>query len=260
MRVYKPFLVGIYMGLCALAVYQGLQQSLISAGDARMARHLSHSSVVKDFLFLPSSTRLREDIFPATAVRKNEDNDIEFKEEKLVLAMIAFGNATKGTHVQRVIRSARTRGEWHGRIVIITDSKHAYRDVTTEDPLVSVLHPQREDWQELPEFKEDKMKIKRFKTLLLDYIFREPDLIDTEFVFYVDIDIILGQPLVPWLREKWQKGAKNRMAAIRDGMSTMYMFNEAYKKGPTAGHSGLILLQKDLSDGCLRKWRELFDR
>ena len=222
MRGYKKFLVGIYVGICVLAAYRGLLESLSSTGDSRLARQLSHSSVVQDFLLLPSPSILRDktdgDTPQDVEVRRN-DNDIDFQEEKLVLAMIAFGNATKGTHVQRVIRSARTRGEWYGRIVIITDSKDAYKDVIKEDPLVSVLHPRHEDWQDLPEFKDSKMKIKRFKTLLLDYIFDESELMDAEFVLYLDIDIILCQPLVPWLREKWRKGAKNRKAAISDGMS-----------------------------------------
>ena len=185
------------------------------------------------------------------------DFDDEFQPDKLVLAMIALGNATRGTHVQRVIRSARARGEWKGRIAVITDDAQAYSDVVKEDPSVYLILPRREDWQDMPEFDHEKMKMKRFKTLLMEYILDDTRMRDAEHVLYLDIDIILTKPVVPWLQNKWNEGRTARITQQLD-LSTMYMFSEGPGKG-MAAHSGLILLHKHLSQGCLQKWRELME-
>lgn len=261
MKGYGKFVIGIYVGIYLHAAYRGLLESLFSSSDFdHNARHLSHSNP-EDFLLRPSLATLDDTTDKDVIVGGHKkDSDLEFQEDKLVLAMIAFGNATRGTHVQRVIRSARTRGEWKGQIAIITDSKDAYTNIAKKDPLVSILHPRHEDWEDLPDFNHTKMKIKRFKTKLIDYILEDSSrLKDMEFILYLDIDIVLCQPLVPWLREKWNSGAKDRQAAVDGAMSTMYMFSEGENKG-LAGHSGLILLHRELSKGCLLKWRELFDR
>eukprot|EP00977_Amphora_coffeiformis_P002454 scaffold458_cov150-Amphora_coffeaeformis.AAC.2 len=184
-------------------------------------------------------------------------SDYEFLDDKLVLAMISLGNATKGTHVQRAIRSARARGGWKGRIAVITDDEEAYADVVEKDASVYLIRPRREDWQDMPEFTHEKMKIKRFKTLLLEYILNDTRMRDAEFVLYLDIDIILTKPLVPWLQNKWNEGRVAR-TTVKPNLSTMYMFSESPGKG-MAAHSGLILLHKDLSQGCLIKWRELME-
>ena len=260
MKVYVKVIVGVYAGACLLAAYHGLMESLFSTRDLYRARTLAHSSNVENSLFLlPSGSPEGISSKGIVVETKVNGDDLEFRQETLTLAMIAFGNATKGNHVHRVIRSARTRGEWNGKIVIITDSKDAFTGLTENDPRVFVLHPRQRDWEGLPNFQHDKMKIKRFKTLLLDYILEDPRLEETEFVLYLDIDIVLCQPLVPWLRQKWEKGTRSRQAAFADGMSSMYMFSEGKNKG-LAGHSGVILLHRDLSRGCLLKWRQLFDR
>ena len=183
--------------------------------------------------------------------------DYEFREDKLVLTMIALGNATQGTHVHRLIRSARTRGKWTGRIAILTDNTERFRDVTTKDPLVFWLRPRREDWENAPSFNNTKMNMKRFKTFLLDYISKDPRMQDVEFVLYTDIDIVIAKPLVPWLRQKWDKGRENRKQYF-PSLSSLYMFSEGKRKGKVA-HSGIILLHKDMSQFCLRQWRTLMD-
>lgn len=188
----------------------------------------------------------------------NDGDDTLLDVDKTVLAMIVFGNATKQNHVQRCIRSARTRGEWKGRIVILTDSKEAYSDLVRDDPLIHLLHPQKEDTlEELPEFRAEKMKFKRFKTLLIDYMSEETALQDVEYTLYLDIDIVVCQPIAPWLRQKWTEGLDKRRAAKASNVSIMWMFDTGFGK---AAHSGVILLHTRLSRWCLQHWREIMDR
>lgn len=249
-------------GLYLLAAFHGVLESLSSSLGTRRAMELSQTNLVpfdSHTSFMSEFDTTPRDSTTVTVSKGNTGaTDVPLDQDKLVLAMIAFGNATRGTHVQRAIRSARARGEWKGRIAIITDSPEAYAELTKEDPRVHLIAPRREDWEAQPEFGHAKMRIKRFKTLLIDYINEDLRLQDAEFILYLDVDIVVCQPLVPWLHVKWAKGNEKRKGLASD-MSTMYMFSEGRGKG-MAGHSGLILLHRDLSRGCLLKWRELFDK
>lgn len=184
--------------------------------------------------------------------------DIEnFDENTTVLAMISFGNATKQNHVQRAIRSARARGEWNGRVVVITDASHNYHDLVNEDPLVHLITPRQQDWENTPSYRSEKLKFKRFKTFLIDYITADPKLRDVAHILYLDVDIIVGKPIVSWMKDRWSRGRKRRLRASKD-TSSIYMFGTG--NGGRTAHSGVILLHTKLSNGCLKKWREKMDR
>ncbi|KAL3909513.1 MAG: hypothetical protein SGILL_008060 [Bacillariaceae sp.] len=192
--------------------------------------------------------------------------------------MISLGNATQQNHVQRCIRSIRTRGEWKGRIVIITDQPQAYAELRADDPLTTCIRPHREDWEDLPPYKDIKLKYKRFKTLLIDYIsgfgrYNDNDsaaaavaTMDTTFanpfkdvtkILYLDVDIVVCKPLLPWIQWRWKEGFQKRQD-LASGLSVVYMFKEGPNTGKVA-HGGLILQDIKLSKGCMEEWRRRMD-
>lgn len=173
-----------------------------------------------------------------------------------VLAMISFGNATRQNHVQRCIRSARARGQWKGRIVVVTDAPQRYDNLVQNDALVHVLVPRAQDWQDLPPFHDIKIKYKRFKTRLIDYVLADARLNNVKIILYMDVDIVVGKPILPWLQTKWQKSRQERQRSPAD-MSITYMF--ATGNGGKAAHSGVILLHTALSNGCMTTWRRKLD-
>lgn len=285
MRGYVKVLVGFVCGICfSNLVQQSFREGnnaidLVDDWLGPSSRALSLASEQKvnnpalnflqDGFYEKSSFVSMEQVKAATATdRENaavqkEDAGLSLNEDNMVVALIAFGNATRGIHVQRVIRSARARGEYKGRFVILTDSTdEAYiNDLVRDDPLIHVLPPRRQDWEDMAAFKHEKMKIKRFKTLLIEYIDAEPVLDHVQHILYLDVDIIVCQPLLPWLEAKWKQGAHARQHALDENASIMSMFHEGVpKKGTHAAHSGLILLHRTLSHGCVQKWRDYMER
>lgn len=214
-----------------------------------------HSNVTERPWWEPLSQRIgspRKEIFNAT-----RDADVEqFNADTTVIAMISFGNATKQNHVQRCVRSVRARGEWKGRIVIVTDSPQNYAALVAQDPLVHLITPRREDWQDLPKYTVVKLKFKRFKTLLIDYMMADPSLQDVGMILYTDVDIVVCKPIVPWIKRRWEEGRQVRLQSPPE-LSFAYMYDTG--NGGKAAHSGVILLHSKLSNGCLKTWRERMD-
>jgi hypothetical protein len=132
-----------------------------------------------------------------------------------------------------------------------------------EDDHIIVLYPRRQDWEEIPdaEFKAVKMKYKRFKTLLPEYMDLDRRLVDVERILYLDVDIVVCQPLTSWIEGKWTDSySKRNHLQHEHENATSYMF--MFQVNPHAGkvaHSGVILLDRRDSKPCLSKWRELMD-
>ena len=242
-------------------------ESMLSMSGFSIARIVSDTnnmSYFESISSLKSESSLSSDpILTKESVEMNNHTtadtiiDVEeFNVETTVLAMISFGNATKQNHVQRCLRSARARGEWTGRVVILTDSPQNSATLVAQDPLVHLLTPRREDWEDLPHFNTMKIKFKRFKTLLIDYMLADKRLQDVTHILYMDVDIVVCKPIVPWIRKKWDMGRPARQSAPKN-MSFAYMFDTG--NGGMAAHSGVILLHTRLSNGCMKTWRERLD-
>ena len=196
----------------------------------------------------------------ATISSTTDDNSFdldEFNEETTVIAMISFGNATQQNHVQRCLRSIRARGKWKGRVVILTDAPDNYQKLIHQDPLVHILTPREKVWREIPLFPSEKLKYKRFKTFLIDYMAEDPRLQDVGHILYLDVDVILGKPIVPWMKETWKRLWNKRRYDAHE-MSFMYMFRTG--NGGKTAHSGVMLLHSQLSNGCLHTWRNKLDK
>ena len=177
-----------------------------------------------------------------------------------VLAVIENPAMEKdSTKVQRMIQSARTRGNWKGPIAVVTDSKDAYHDLVQEDPfvyLVDPIHKPLWDSHDTPEFNRAQMNLARQKTLVLDYVTADARMKDAEFVLYLDADFVVNEPILPWLQQKWNEGHSNRQKFYAN-LSSIYMFQ---KGSDRSADTGVIFMHKDLSYTCARKWRSLIPR
>ena len=103
------------------------------------------------------------------------------------------------------------------------------------------------------------MKFKRFKTLLLEYIDQIPELDDVEWVYYMDIDVMMGAPLAEMLQsieETYQIGEEDPS----DQISKLYMFkNTPEARMKFVANSGFIIMNRVKSRHCLDLWRMEID-
>jgi hypothetical protein len=113
------------------------------------------------------------------------------------VAIISLAGATKTRLVERLVRSIRSRGEFNGYIVVITDQKGRYNDLQVVDENIVVIYPRAQDWDDIPdeEFgKNIKMKYKRFKMLLPHYFDLDTRLQHMDKILYLDTDSKFLQP------------------------------------------------------------------
>jgi hypothetical protein len=190
----------------------------------------------------------------------NDELPLQLRPENIVIAMVSFGNATTSTHVQRLVRSIRARGEWRQWVVIVTDNPSAYDSLVSQDPMIHIIEPRPQDYDpRLLPYDETKLKYKRFKTLLIEYVQNDPifTIDDVSHILYMDVDIVVCKPLFPWIQDKWIEGANKRKEADPE-WSIVYMFEEGGNSGRVA-HGGLILQHVTLSEGCMVEWRKRMD-
>ena len=110
----------------------------------------------------------------------------------------------------------------------------------------------------MPSCQTEGMKYKRFKTLVLNYIEEVPELDDVEWVYYMDIDMLMGAPfdqLVKNLDEEY--GIEGTAVDDEDNhtTSTIYMFKDP-NSVKFAMNSGFIGMSRKNSKHCLDLWRE----
>jgi len=177
--------------------------------------------------------------------------------------MISFGeSAAESPLVERAILSIRRRGEFDGPIVVITDAApERYEGLF--DHNVFVAESREEDmiddyWKNAP-----AMKYKRFKMLILDYISMIPELDDVEFVYYLDVDMMLGAPfedLVEELQERY--GIENEIdeSSTSEPVSTLFFFkNFERSRVKFFGCGGFFIMNRKTSQVCLDYWRETME-
>ncbi len=174
---------------------------------------------------------------------------------KRAIALISMGpGALESTLVERCIISIRKRGQFLGPIFVLTDAPiQRYKSLTSQDVQLIVMHPRLEDWNW--ELHRD-MPYKRFKTYLLEYLHRDVRLAPVHLVYYLDIDIVVGQPLLPWFHHVehtyMEKHARN---ANQPSSALMVLFGGNIS--PLQG--GQFLVQLGRSEGCLERWRYHMD-
>jgi nucleoside-diphosphate-sugar epimerase len=180
--------------------------------------------------------------------------------------LISFGKeAAESTLVERCILSLRRRGQWTGYIVLLTDAPPGrYEQVWNENENVIVMHPKEEHFNGAEgkplEFnhKTISLKVKRFKTFILDYIDMNKRLRNIEFIYYLDIDIIAGgnmNHLFSGVESIQHIG--NRHQVRGSGLSTLHFFTPINTEYPFQG--GTFVVKRPSSRHCLELWRKEID-
>lgn len=165
------------------------------------------------------------------------DNESSFLSRKwtrnTVVVTLSFGiNATETNLLERLLYSLQTNGDWHGKIVILTDRQDYYQEklkaYSSTSPKEDPDHPLSSlDWNKiliLParehdlyprnpynvsrpyfDFVTESMRFKRFKTLILDYLDAYLLPMDLrrnyQHVLYLDVEIVVARPIVGLLQD-----------------------------------------------------------
>jgi hypothetical protein len=186
--------------------------------------------------------------------------------------LISMGRqASESKIVERFLMSARRRGSWQGYVVLLTDAPNdRYTHLEQQDSHFIVMHPHPEhfNW----ETKHD-MPYKRFKTYVLDYVDSDPRLDTVKLVYYLDVDIIVGNTLSTFFEDIEQKydihslskieldaNANDKQKPDSTGLkdkSNIYFFQGNFRKTPVQG--GQIILERDSAKSCLLWWRSMMD-
>mmetsp|Transcript_7291 Transcript_7291/g.15271 ORF Transcript_7291/g.15271 Transcript_7291/m.15271 type:complete len:364 (+) Transcript_7291:77-1168(+) len=179
-----------------------------------------------------------------------------YDEKKSVIFLIAFGErATSTTYVERTIMSLRRRGEYQGRVLLLTDAPDERYDGLFDENVI-VMHPKEEHLK--TDFDFPAMTVKRFKTYIIDYVDMVPELDAVEWIYYVDIDILFGAPF----RDLIQKlGEENKIQGDNNFSSKLYFFKNSFVDQYVA-QSGFMIAQRKTSNTanhCLRLWRSVID-
>ena len=183
--------------------------------------------------------------------------------------LISMGRqASQSKIVERFLMSTRRRGAWNGPVVLLTDAPmDRYSHLSQLDSHFIVMHPRPEhfNW----ETKHD-MPYKRFKTFVLDYIDMDSRLDTVELVYYLDVDIVVGNSLSTFFHEiehdyqiqsynkhELDDHLQNNDNADPPKTSNIYFFKGNFRKTPVQG--GQIILERDSAKPCLLWWRSLMD-
>lgn len=189
------------------------------------------------------SPRIRTDVF-----------DTHYEENHRAIFLISMGKqAQESKIVERFVWSANNRGKWNSWVVLLTDAPSS-RYVNVSDNLI-VMQPRSEHFN--TSFAED-MPYKRFKTYIMEYLDMDPRLNSVRLVYYLDVDIVTIQPLLPMMIELESKhGIADRSEEPTSSVSKAWFFEGNYKKTPVQG--GQMILQRNGSKPCLKRWRSLID-
>jgi hypothetical protein len=193
--------------------------------------------------------------------------DEAYNDNSRAIFFISMGKqAQQSKIVERFVWSVRNRGLWRGWLVLITDAPQTrYANLTHH---FIAMNPQRQHFNS--SFAED-MPYKRFKTFLFDYVDMDSRLDSVSLVYYLDVDIVVLQSLIPMMYElEHRHGIESRETsrqprAGRQQFSTeganpprVWFFEGNYKKTPVQG--GQMILERYSSKPCLEKWRHLIDQ
>jgi len=176
--------------------------------------------------------------------------------------LISMGEkAAKTKTVERFVYSARKIGKYDGWIVVLTDaSPERYEEMKSWTKNIVIMAPKKEDV--MTHYKVSNMTYKRFKSMAIEYIDRDPRLNSVEIVYYLDADIVFGDDINKafiGLESTYGIGRLGAKATNRTslGRGTMWMFRGNSKKWAIQG--GQMILDRYTSQPCLERWRKGFD-
>jgi hypothetical protein len=206
---------------------------------------------------------------------ENDEQPTVFDPYRCIFLISMGKEAMESTLVERFVYSAQHRGRYDGYIVLLTDappSRYTGLDVLDQTHLI-VTNPLPEHWN--TSFGED-MPYKRFKTFVLDYLDLLPQLRDVQLVYYLDVDIIVGNSLPKMFHElevqygipqpNRQQQQQRLPAASRgvtptdrwlDPVPKVWFFQNKYEHMAVQG--GQFVLHRETSKPCLEFWRYHID-
>ncbi|KAL3910040.1 MAG: hypothetical protein SGILL_007846 [Bacillariaceae sp.] len=168
--------------------------------------------------------------------------------------------AAKTNLVERFVYSARTRGEYTGYILLLTDAPPERYDKLLNDTNIPnenfvVMTPLSAHYR--TDFKQKDMVFKRFKTFVLEYVTADPRLKHVQLVYYLDVDIVVTEPMVDFF-QGLERGYHIGTISNQTDTSTIWMFEGNADRVQVQG--GQMILDVHQSAGCLSKWRKLIDK
>ena len=173
------------------------------------------------------------------------------------IALIALGDVTAPNVrvVERCVESIVRRGQYFGKIIIVTDEPTRFESLRHGDPYIHIIQV---------ESRPNGMLSKRYKTELLDLLDGRKDFDEIEILLYMDVDIVIAEPLASFI--SYVKSMVNMLDQPSHAAepSYMLMFEEQgaapeRKFDNTVYHGGVIGLHREKSRKCLHEWQHLFD-
>jgi hypothetical protein len=207
-------------------------------------------------------------------------------EERVVIVLIAMGTVSQTNLTERCIWSLQQVGRWQGPILVITDQASHYSQRLLLSPsnntntnnnrnrMIQVAPAKRHHLRPMHNGTEVRYKLKamiykRVKTLVLDYVEeyynQSSSISDWQHVLYMDVDVVVAQPLHPFL-ERVLLSKQHPPVILDDNQqntistdssySALGMFHDCCTKRIL--NAGIIWMHRYQARYCLQRWRFLF--
>jgi hypothetical protein len=169
------------------------------------------------------------------------------EDSQRAIFLISMGQAAAtGKIVERCLLSIRRRGNWNGYVVLMTDAPpERYLPSETQDEHFIVMHPRPQDFKWGNEIND--VPYKRFKMMQLKYLDLDPRLSNIELVYYLDIDIVVGAPLVKFFNYTEEKYSILGNKRMDTSVSKAFFFKGNFAEYPLQG--GQFVLERRHSQG-----------
>lgn len=231
-------------------------------------------------------------------VKDYQSSEDDETDRKRAIVIISTGEtASNTTMVERFVYSARNIGNFDGWIILITDADaDRYHNLSVagipkskrsgasmvrtrlgdknEFNKFLVFHTQEERFASISKFDkfkaENTMSSKIFKTYILQYANKDERLNDVELFYYLDVDIVFGNPVRPLFTELEQRYKignlyKRNNLEITENVTAANTTEESkeakiyFFKGNRGQkiQGGQFVLDRTRSQPCLDRWRQL---
>ena len=242
----------------------------------------NHSELISDFV--------SSDKYDDLASGDDDSYDNAGENGKRAIVIISMGEeASNASLVERFVWSARNIGKFNGWIILITDAdENRYENLVAatipESNVVRiktqlnsnifnnfmVFRTEEKRFAKMStsnkKFKaENTMNSKIFKTHILKFAQKELRLSEIELFYYLDVDIVFGNPIQPLftnLEQRYNIGSlykKNveediEIPTVESEQATIYFFEG---NGSQQIQGGQFVLDRENSQPCLDRWRKL---
>lgn len=201
----------------------------------------------------------------ATGDNDDDNNNNINKKEEVVFAMIAFGEAVHTEIVERAVESIRGTGNHPGYVLLITDAPQGHYGGPDDPNLLvytAVMPKIPQQGEKGQKHMPLKMHYKRFKSRIIQIMDEFPQLDGVESIIYMDIDIVLGRDVHPFLHYT----AESTRTILESPQFKkkpdpfLQLFPEMVHKNKMEDyHSGVMVMHRQYADGCLQAWQSLID-